>query len=261
MTDSSVSIIVPTYKESPNIRPLVERISLATKAAGLTVEIVIVDDNSQDGTVEIIESLSSDHPVRIKVRKNERGLAGAVIAGFREAKYDQFVVLDADLQHPPEAIRRLLERLNEPGCDFAIATRYAAKGSIDEAWSTGRRFASCLATLAARPLAPLSDPMSGFFAFRRQTFQHATKLNAIGYKIALELFVKCGCRSPGEVPIEFSIRNAGQSKAGLREGMRFLRHLVSLYWFKWPIAMAASIGSSVLIVTAIVYFLCRAMSR
>jgi len=242
MSELSASIIVPTYKEAPNIRPLVERIFCATKAAGRDVEVVFVDDNSQDGTAEAVESLKSLYPVRIIIRKGERGLASAVVAGFREATFDQFVVLDADLQHPPEAIPRLLERLCESGCDFVIGTRYADSGSIDRKWSRGRRLVSRLSTLFARPLAPLSDPMSGFFAIRRETLEKAVKLNPLGYKIALELFVKCGCQRPGEVPIEFSSRRSGESKASLRQGLLYLRHLTSLYWFKWPIITTATVA-------------------
>lgn len=242
-SSSAVSVIVPAFHEAPNIEPLVTRLFAATRAAGLEAELIIVDDNSQDGTEEIIERLRRDHPVRLIVRKGERGLSSAVLAGFEQARFEILAVLDADLQHPPEVVPLLVRRLSEPGCDFAIATRYGGTGRVASDWPIYRRLGSAFATLLARPLAPLSDPMSGCFALTRSTWNRAVRLNPLGYKIALELYVKCGCRNPGEVPIQFAARSAGKSKAGFREGLRFLRHLVRLYRFKYPwVVVAVGMG-------------------
>jgi len=234
---SAASIVVPAFREAPNIEPLVARAFAATRSAGIEAELIIVDDNSIDGTDAVVERLKSQYPLRLIVRKGARGLSSAVLAGFEQARFDRFVVLDADLQHPPEAIPELIRKLDKPGCDFVIATRYGGEGGIDSHWPLYRRIGSSVATLLARPLAPLSDPMTGFFALHRSTWRRAAKLDPVGYKIALELYVKCRCRNPAEVPIRFATRSAGMSKAGVSEGLRYLRHLSRLYRFRFPFAI------------------------
>lgn len=231
---SAVSIIVPTYREAPNIRTLIERIFTAVARAGSDAELILVDDNSQDGTEAIVEELRADYSVRLIVRKDDRGLSSAVVCGFRDAKYDRLVVLDADLQHPPEMIPALLKHLDEEDCDFVIGTRYGADGAIAEHWPLRRRLGSRFATLLARPLVPLSDPLSGFFALHRETWLRAEALDPIGYKIGLELYVKCRCKHPAEVPIRFEARTAGESKLTFREQVRYMRHLGRLYRFRFP---------------------------
>jgi len=228
------SIIVPTFREAANITGLVERVFSATSKAGVEAELIIVDDDSNDGTAELADSLSREHAVRLIVRRNERGLASAVLAGFAEAKFDCLVVLDADMQHPPERIPELLRKLVEEGHDFVIGTRYGAGGAIEGRWPALRRAGSRLATWLARPLAPLSDPMSGFFAIRRECWHRARGLDPLGYKIGLELYVKSGCARPGEVPIRFAARTAGKSKLGPRPVVEYLRHLRKLYRFRFP---------------------------
>ena len=250
---TSASIIVPTYREAPNIEPLVTRVFAATTQAGIGVELIIVDDDSQDGTEQIVEQLRERYSVRLVVRRGERGLSGAVLAGFREAKFDRFVVLDADLQHPPEMVPQLLARLDQGDCDFVIGTRYGRTGAIAADWPIRRRLGSAVATLLARPLARLSDPMSGFFALHRRTWEQAAALDPIGYKIALELFVKGRCRRPAEVPITFASRTAGVSKASFAEGRRYLRHLARLYRFRFPRLTAAL--PIILIVVATLFML------
>lgn len=250
---SAASIIVPAFREAPNIEPLVERAFAATQAAGIDAELIIVDDDSKDGTDAAIERLKTRFPVRLIVRKGERGLSSAVLAGFGQARFDRFVVLDADLQHPPEAIPELIRRLDEPGCDFAIATRYGGEGGVDSDWPLYRHIGSTVATLLARPLAPLSDPMSGFFALHRSTWRRAARLDPVGYKIALELYVKCRCRNPAEVPIRFAARSAGTSKAGITEGVRYLRHLLRLYRFRFPLVVAAAVVIVVAVVVSLVW--------
>jgi len=242
-----VSIVVPAFREAQNLTPLVERIFAATDAAMLEAELIIVDDDSADGSEEIVAELAKRFPVHLNVRKGERGLSGAVLRGFTEAKHNVFVVLDADLQHPPEAIPAMVDGLAEPACDFAIATRYAGSGGIAGDWPLSRRIASWLATVAARPLARVTDPMSGFFATRRDTWQRAGALNPTGYKIALELIVRARCKHITEVPIEFAARTAGESKASFSEGIRYAKLLAQLYWMRFPLlwiglAVAASVA-------------------
>lgn len=235
----SASVIVPTYHEAANIPELVRRTFDAVRSANLEAELILVDDDSRDGIERIVEDLQRTCPVRLLVRRGERGLSGAVLAGFAAARHDVFVVMDADLQHPPEAIPGLVAALQRPPHDFAIATRYAMGGSVESDWPWIRRLISRTATLLARPVAPLSDPMSGFFALHRATWEHAAHLDPIGYKIALELYVKGRCRRPAEVPIRFAPRRAGESKLTVKEEWRYLRHLARLYRFRYPFMVPA----------------------
>jgi len=228
----TASVIVPAYREAPNIEALTRRLFAAAHSSNWTFELIIVDDNSRDGTDDIVARLAPQFDVRLIVRLSERGLSSAVLAGFAQARFERLAVMDADLQHPPEIIPSVVEKLDDPGCDFVIATRYGGSGGVASEWPVFRRLASKLATLSARGLAPLSDPMSGCFALTKSTLAKARKLDPLGYKIALELYVKCGCRRPCEVPFQFAARTAGASKASFAEGMRFFRHLGRLYRFR-----------------------------
>ena len=231
----TVSVIVPTFHESANLEVLVDRVFRALSTNSISGELIIVDDDSKDGTVETIQRLAGKYPVRLIVRKKDRGLSSAVLHGFAEAKAERFVVMDADLQHPPEKLPELLRCLEAGDCDFVIGSRYIAGAGVEDRWPMHRRWVSRVATLLAWPLVPLSDPMSGFFALRRETWKRAARLNPVGYKIALELYVKCGCRHPVEVPIRFAVRHAGRSKLSAREQWRYLRHLGRLYRFRFPV--------------------------
>lgn len=245
------SIIVPTYREAPNLPHLIERLFSALREAQIDAEVIIVDDNSQDGTAEIVDEHAKRFPVRVLVRTEERGLSSAVLAGFEVAQADRLVVMDADLQHPPESVPDLIRKLDDPRCDFVIGTRYAGSGGVEDRWPFVRRVVSRVATLMARPLVPLSDPMSGFFALRRDVWQRAESLDPIGYKIALELYVKGRCRHPQEVPIRFAARVAGKTKLSFREQIRYIRHLWRLYRFQFPrgvivvIVLAAALEAAV----------------
>jgi len=222
-----VSVIVPTFREAANIAELVERIERAVPNS----EIIIVDDNSNDGTDEVVRKLGRAR-VRLHIRTTERGLSSAVIAGCRLANASHIIVMDADLSHPPEAIPAMLAQLASGG-DFVIGSRYIAGGSTDSAWTLFRRVNSLSATVLARPLTRLSDPMSGFFAMRTADFRATKDLNPIGYKIALEMLVKGPFRNPREVPIHFADRKRGESKLSLKEQIRYIRHLARLYRFKF----------------------------
>jgi dolichol-phosphate mannosyltransferase len=253
----SVSIIVPTYREADNLPTLIERVFVSTREAGLEAELIIVDDDSNDGTEEIVAAWRERVPVRLLIRREERGLSGAVLRGFEEARYDTLLVMDADLQHPPEAIPSLVRRLHEGDCDFVVGSRYASGGRIVGDWSWFRRLNSWAATAVARPLVRLTDPMSGFFALHRRTWEQASGLDPIGYKIALELMVKGGCERPAEVPITFETRRAGESKLSLREQLRYLRHLARLYRFRYPLVCGFAVFAVVVAVGAAVLGLLR----
>src|SRR3954463_6192311 len=171
-----ISLIIPTINEAENLPALFARVAGALR--GRDWEAIIVDDASTDGTPAICESLSKDYPLRLLSRiYPTNGLSGAVLYGMAEAKGEFLVVMDADLQHPPERIEALLESLEKKAADFAIGSRYVEGGSMEERFGLLRRVLSRFATFLARPFAgKVRDPMSGFFALRKETFQRATRL-------------------------------------------------------------------------------------
>ncbi len=225
-----VSIIVPTYNERMSLAPLVDRIH-RTLANRVTYEVIIVDDNSPDGTAMKAKSLSRRYPVRVIVRKNQRGLASAVLEGFNQAKAPYFAIADADLQHPPEEILRLLEETCK-GADIAIASRYISGGHIKR-WGTWRRAISLGARLLAKMILPaarnLTDPLSGFFLLKREVIDGAN-LKPTGYKILLEVLAIGHYDRVAEIPYTFVEREKGTTKFNVKEQINYIRHLWSLAW-------------------------------
>jgi dolichol-phosphate mannosyltransferase len=231
----AVSIVIPAYREAENLPVIIPRLSDILSDANLAAEIIVVDDYSGDGTTEICRDLSQQHPVRLETRESDRGLSSAVLHGLRRARGDVLIVMDADLSHPPEKVPELVEALDEADVDFVIGSRYVRGGGTEEGWGLARWLNSKVATLMARPFTKAADPMAGFFALRRTSFRRAdesTELNPIGYKIGLELMVKCGCQRVHEVPIHFSNRLHGKSKLSLREQLNYVRHLGRLAEYK-----------------------------
>jgi glycosyltransferase involved in cell wall biosynthesis len=231
-----VAIIVPTLREAANLPLLAERLRAALGTT--SYELIIVDDDSRDGTEAVCTELARTMPLRLIVRRPPKdGLSGAVLEGFRHTSAVRLVVMDADLQHPPEDVPRLLALLDS-GAPFVLGSRYTTGGSIEGRWSPFRRANSLIATLLARPFAPgITDPMSGFFALPRSTLDRAEFLTPLGYKIALELICKCRVAELGraaELPITFAQRQHGESKLSLREQFRYLEHLSRLYDYTFP---------------------------
>jgi dolichol-phosphate mannosyltransferase len=226
-----VSIIVPTFREVESLPFLIERIDRLRQTELEQLELVIVDDDSRDGTAELIAHLGHSW-VRLFVRTEDRGLSQAVLFGLRQAQNEVLVVMDADLSHPPEVIPSMVEALTH-GADFVIGSRYVNGGSTADNWGVFRWINSRVATWLARPLTDISDPMSGLFALARETFLRAERPNPLGYKIGLELLVRCRCRHVREVPIHFATREHGESKLTLEQQLLYLRHLARLYAFKY----------------------------
>jgi len=219
-----LSIIVPTYNERENVRPLIERID-ETLGKG-NYEILVVDDNSPDGTADVAESLSKDYPVRVIRRPGKSGLASAIVHGMRRAEGDIVGVIDADLQHPPELMAQLVEAVTQ-GNDIAIASRYVA-GGVVENWSLLRKIVSRGAILLARPLTEARDPMSGCFVLNREVVT-GREFKPAGFKILLEILVRGKYERIKEVPYTFRERQKGETKLGLAEYARYLKLLCRLY--------------------------------
>jgi dolichol-phosphate mannosyltransferase len=222
-----LTIVVPTYNERDQIDILCERFFRACELHQLVVEMIIVDDNSPDGTGARADEWARRSPVRVIHRSGKLGLGSAVIEGFAAAESDIVGVMDADLSHPPELIPTLLAAVNARSLDMVVASRYI-RGGGTRSWSVLRLVLSRVACWMTRPLTPVRDAMSGFFLIRRD------RLSSVcaplrGFKIGLELLVRAKPRRVAEVGYVFVGRIAGKSKMSFAEGLRFLRQLAALY--------------------------------
>ena len=235
--NSGISVIIPTFREAENIPHVLKRLAALRRERGIDLEVIFADDNSRDGSVEAVEASGLDW-ARILVRTENPGLSAAVIDGFRAAKHPILVCMDCDLSHPPEKIPQMVLALSA-GQEFVIGSRYVPGGSTDDDWGLLRWLNSRIATILARPLTSIKDPMSGFFALRRADFDKARDLNPVGYKIALELIVKCGFQNVAEIPIRFTDRVHGESKLTLKEQLKYIKHLRRLYLYRFSNAMYA----------------------
>jgi dolichol-phosphate mannosyltransferase len=222
-----ISLIIPTYNEKDNITPLIERIHRVL--SGFDYEIILVDDDSQDGTIQAAEKLASRYPIRVIVRRGAKGLATAVVHGLKFASGQIIGVMDADLQHPPEILPDLLKAI-ENGADMAIASRYVPGGGCPN-WDLFRRVVSRGALMLSHLLLPatrqVKDPLTGFFMFRQAPIV-GKELKPVGYKISLEIMLMGDFHNIVEVPFIFQERSAGQSKLKAKTQIDYLHHLWSL---------------------------------
>jgi dolichol-phosphate mannosyltransferase len=225
-----VSVVVPTLNERESIDLLAPRIADALR--GYRYEVVVVDDDSNDGTGEAVERLATKFPWRLYVRHGERGLASAVVLGMHNATGHVIVGIDADGSHPPELLPSLILPILSGSAEMTIASRHVPGGAAPGLDRT-RRVVSWGATMLARPLTSVKDPMSGFFAVRRDVLDRGA-LEPVGYKIVLEILVKCRPSPTVEVPFVFAERIAGTSKLGSGEFGRYLCHVGRLY--AWSVA-------------------------
>jgi dolichol-phosphate mannosyltransferase len=229
-----ISLVIPTYNERENIGLLIKRIHCVLEESGLPFEIIVVDDDSPDRTWEAAEELARVYPgLRVIRRVNERGLARAVVRGWREAQGELLAVMDGDLQHPPEVLVPLINALEKDKIDIAVASRHVQGGGVSR-WNVVRRGISWGATLMATwvlpgTLATLRDPMSGFFALRRSVIE-GCRLEPEGYKILLEVLGRGHYQRVEEIPYTFVERKLGGSKLGARQYWEFILHLLRLSW-------------------------------
>jgi dolichol-phosphate mannosyltransferase len=220
-----ISMVIPTYNERDNLEPLISRVSSAL--GGRDSEIIIVDDDSPDRTWELAQELTvRTHDPRIRVirRIKERGLSSAVIRGFAAAEGEILGVMDADLSHPPEIIPHAIDMMGNS--DMVIASRYIPGGVCG--LSFGRRIVSSAATLMARPLTGVSDPMSGFF-FVRRNFIDGIRIKPRGFKILLDIAASPKPKRISEVPYAFSPRMSGRSKMSLKTMLDYTLQFAYLY--------------------------------
>lgn len=232
MSNPSVTIVLPTFEEVESLPSLISAIEAVRSEVLPDLELLIVDDYSNDGTESLIEKFAIPW-IRLIVRRDERGLSSAVLRGLQDVDTEYCVVMDADGSHPPDTIPATIQALEE-GADFVIGSRYVKGGSTEDGWGVLRWINSKVATIMARPFTSVLDPMSGFLAFRHSILDNAKDVNPVGYKIGLELIVKCGCSNVTEVPIHFRTRQLGQSKLTLRVQWEYLQHVIRLLRFTHP---------------------------
>ncbi len=222
-----ISLIIPTYNEAKNIVSLIHAIQNEFKKTSVhDYEILVMDDDSPDGTSDKVNALKDAHVVAVNRKGRPRGLSAAVIDGFKEAKGDIFGVMDADRSHPVETIPALIQAV-QSGANIALGSRYVPGGGITN-WPWKRRVTSRVACYLARPVTRVKDATSGFFFIRKSTLD-GVRLNPLGFKIGLEVFVKAkhGNRIQ-EVPYVFTDRREGQSKFGLFVIYCYLKQVVLL---------------------------------
>jgi len=223
-----LSVVIPTFNESGNLPVLVERLDKTLR--GIDWEAIVVDDNSPDGTADVVRQIGArDARIRCIRRIGRRGLAGACIEGMLASQARFVAIIDADLQHDETRLTDMLKILRERQADLVVGTRYAAGGSA-EILSSQRLQISRLATGIARWLdVALSDPMSGFFMVRRELFESlAPKLSTQGFKLLLDLVVTAGkTLKIAEVAYVFKERQHGESKLDVRVGLEFLGLVLS----------------------------------
>lgn len=230
-TDGRLRLVIPAFHEVESLRILLNRVTAALEKQPLPFDILIVDDDSRDGTEEYVSSIARNDPrIHLLVRKGERGLSGAVLDGWQHSDATVLGVMDADLQHPPELLPVLVDAIRN-GNDIAIGSRYVPGGRVDR-WNPLRRLLSAAAVWVSWPLQRCSikahDPMSGFFLVRRECVEKL-ELQPGGFKLLLEILVRGRVESVREVPIAFGRRAAGKSKANLRVAWEYFRLLVGLY--------------------------------
>jgi dolichol-phosphate mannosyltransferase len=227
MTENFISLVIPTYNERDNIRPLIERLGRTLQVQ--KYEILLVDDNSKDGTVNVAVQMADRYPVKVLVRSQERGLATAVLHGIKYAQGNIIGVMDADLQHPPEIIGDLLKAIDD-GADMAIGSRYIPGGGVPN-WSLLRRIISKGASMLSHIFLPdtrkVKDPMSGLFMFKRECTS-GIEFKPIGYKILMEMLVMGNFSRVVEIPFIFEDRSSGRSKMKWQQQIEYLRHILSL---------------------------------
>ncbi|TCJ15129.1 glycosyltransferase [Rubrobacter taiwanensis] len=247
-----LTLVIPTRNEAGNVPELAERLSGAL--SGLDYRIVFIDDSS-DETPEVIEELRRRDPRIRLIHRDEAeqrgGLSTAVIAGMELAESEYTCVMDADLQHPPEKVGEMLKVAQSSGADVVVASRYARGGGYAGLASPARRIISrgsrLLAKLVFSEARKTTDPLTGFFLVRTRAIS-GLQFRPTGFKVLLEILVCAPDLKVREIPFRFQPRRSGTSKATLRQGLEYLSHILSLFWYVpsagrfWKFAMVGSSG-------------------
>jgi dolichol-phosphate mannosyltransferase len=230
-TPEKLALTIPTLREAENISGLLDHVRAILDPLGIPYEILVVDDDSRDGTEEIVSAIARQDPrVRLLVRHGERGLSGAILYGWQNTDASILGVMDADLQHPPELLPALVGSIRA-GHDLVIGSRYVDGGRLGD-WNPVRKFLSAAAVWATWPIQRAGlfakDPMSGFFMVRRECVE-TVPFQRSGFKLLLEILVRGRIRSLEEIPLAFGLRYRGASKASAKVAIDYGRLLIRLY--------------------------------
>lgn len=230
-TDTTVTIVIPSYNEREAIEETVRKITGMLEIPGIKGRLLVVDDDSPDRTWEFCETLSTQYPMEVIRRIGKRGLSSAVIEGWESSDSDILGVMDADGSHDERVLPQMLSAVKDDKCQLAIGSRYI-KGGGTEGWPISRQIISRFAKTLAFPVASLKDATSGFCLFRRNVIE-GVALDPVGWKIVLEVFVKGNYNTYMEFPIIFKDRQHGKSKLGKNAVLNYLEHLGKLNrWMK-----------------------------
>ena len=223
------SFIIPTYNEAGGIEKLLRAVDGVFRANGLDGEIVVVDDNSPDGTGAIVDRLSAELPVRCLHRPGKLGLSSGVIDGWKFARPESLALgaMDGDFSHDITIVPKMVEALASGAYGLAIGSRYVPGGGIAN-WPKKRIITSKVACMLARGLTPIRDITSGFFLVRRDALE-GVELDPIGFKIGLEVVAKAHYGKALEIPYVFTDRVVGESKLNQSEIFNYLKQLRKLY--------------------------------
>jgi dolichol-phosphate mannosyltransferase len=240
-----LALVVPTLNEAANIGEILGQVRAVLDGAGVPWEVLVVDDDSRDGTGDRVAAMSSVDPrIRLIVRKDERGLAGAILDGWSRSEAEVLGVIDADGQHPPGLLPALYGAI-AAGRDLAIGSRYTPGAGIGD-WNTVRRLLSSAAVWITWPLqrrgARARDPMSGYFLVRRACLE-GIAFQRSGFKLLLEILIRGRVGSVAEIPFAFGLRAHGASKAGVRVGWDYAWLLARLYAGKYGFGRHPRVGA------------------
>ncbi|WOF17123.1 glycosyltransferase family 2 protein [Methanoplanus sp. FWC-SCC4] len=268
MEKYDLTIIIPTFNERDNIENIVESVSGVMHDAGIITEVLVVDDNSDDGTIEKVREMQEKYSnLELIVRYDDHGLSQSVTEGFYKAKADIIQVIDADFSHPPKMIPEFYTSVAQDGNDVVIGSRYLKGGDIEN-WPLKRRLISLGATFFGRILFPeITDPVSGFFAIKRDVIKNAV-MKPRGYKILMEVLGKGHWYQAKEIPFVFKDREEGDSKLKLSTIIDYIlqcidiavysfKHHETNVWQEWKkIFKFAAVGiSGIFVNVGLLYFL------
>ena len=224
-----VSLVIPTYNERDGLKQMVASLSPVLERTGLDYEIVIVDDNSPDGTGALADELANEFKLLVVHRAGKLGLSSAVIDGWSRATGNLLGVMDADGSHDANILPAMVRAVATGGADVAVGSRYVPGGGMGD-WPLRRQLISRVACVMGGLICPVKDVTSGFLVFRREVIEGVT-LDPIGFKIGLEVLVRGKYRTFTETPYVFTDRKAGQSKLDFKVIRQYLIQLWRLVWF------------------------------
>lgn len=224
------SLVAPTYNEAAGLEDLVLQVHRALEPSGINYELIIVDDNSPDGTAALAEKLGMEFPVKVLRRPGKLGLSSAVIDGWKIAQGQILGVIDADLSHDPKLLPSLVASIHDGSADVAVGSRYIPGGGMGN-WPLKRQIVSRVAVILGSLICPVKDVTSGYVVLRKQVVE-GVKLNPIGFKIGLEILVRGRYKNFTEIPYTFQDREKGKSKLSLKVIWQYIVQLGQLiaYW-------------------------------